>query len=110
VRRSPVISNPYQTPSQAAQAQGMRPVRSLVFAGFGLATTAIAIAVPGAFLFNQEARFFPVESEVHDIHFGSVPISNAGAIAISWTLCFCLWSIAAGLWGIARRNHHLNQR
>lgn len=85
-------------------------MRSLVVAGFGLATTAIAIALPGAYLFNQEAQLFPMQSGVYDIHFGNVPISNAGVIAICWTLCFCLWSVAAGLWGIARRNHHLNQR
>ena len=79
-------------------------------AGLGLATAAIAIALPGALLFNQEAQLFPLESTVNDIEIGNVPISNAGVIAISWTLCFCLWSVAAGLWGIARRNHHLNQR
>lgn len=102
--------NPYQTPDPRLNAYGTRPVRALILVGCFLAGAALIAAVPGVILLNQEAQLFSVDVGVYDIQIGDVAISNAAIIALSGTFCFLLWSMAAGSWGIARRNHHLNQR
>ncbi|MEM8671933.1 MAG: hypothetical protein AAGG48_30730 [Planctomycetota bacterium] len=102
-------TNPYQTPIDNGQTIRNRPVRSLVIGGIALTIAAGVVAIPGAYFFNEEAQLIPTMRGIYDVQIGAITITNTAVIAFSGILCFCLWSTAAGLWGIARRNHFLNK-